>query len=46
MNKSCTKGAQSNKIYIEKTYTKIMICNLSSVYSDSSFYATVIVIMN
>lgn len=46
MNKWCTKRVQGNKTCIEKTYTKIMICNLSSAYSDSLFYATVIGIMN
>lgn len=40
------KKSTSNKIYIEKTYTKIMIHNLSSTCSASSFYAIVIVIMN
>ena len=44
MNKSCSKGVQGNKIYIEETYAKVT-SNLSSVSLDS-FYATVTVIIN
>lgn len=46
MSKSCTKVVQSNKIYIEETYAKIMTSYLSPAYLDSSFYATVIAIIN
>lgn len=45
MSKSCTKGVQGNKIYIEETYAKIMTY-LSSAYLDSSFYAIIIAIIN
>lgn len=46
MIKSCIKGVQGNKIYKEESYAKIMTSYLSPAYLDSSFYATVIAIIN